>query len=135
MAYHVPPPTLPPSYTSSTTSMQSDLEGHDSHSEESSQPPASTHKRRPSVKMPGVLKRAMSSPNVRSLGSADSTGLPGDKKRNKLGYHRTAVACGKCGLFSQVTNANLVQDIAVEGRLGASQHMKIPMEDVRIAFG
>jgi hypothetical protein len=41
------------------------------------------------------IKRAMSSPNVRGLGSDGGAASALDKKRNKLGYHRTAVACGK----------------------------------------
>ncbi|KZF20875.1 hypothetical protein L228DRAFT_240605 [Xylona heveae TC161] len=47
---------------------------------------------------PTVLKRAVSTPNVRALASADSSSLPSsaDKRRNKLGYHRTSVACGHC---------------------------------------
>lgn len=43
----------------------------------------------------GPLKRAVSSPNVRGLGGDGTTLSAADKKRNKLGYHRTAVACGK----------------------------------------
>lgn len=42
------------------------------------------------------LKRAVSSPNVRGLGVDGIAMSAADKKRNKLGYHRTAVACGKC---------------------------------------
>ncbi|ROT36924.1 hypothetical protein SODALDRAFT_325490 [Sodiomyces alkalinus F11] len=46
------------------------------------------------------LKRSVSSPNVRPHPSNASDhhqiGLPGDKKKNKLGYHRTSVACGHC---------------------------------------
>ena len=54
----------------------------------------SSNRRRSSTKVPG-LKRAVSSPNVRGEASGESMPLsPLDKKRNKLGYHRTAVACG-----------------------------------------
>ncbi|KAL2756246.1 hypothetical protein ACRALDRAFT_2027820 [Sodiomyces alcalophilus JCM 7366] len=46
------------------------------------------------------LKRSVSSPNVRPHSSNASEhhqiGLPGEKKKNKLGYHRTSVACGHC---------------------------------------
>ncbi|WQF78269.1 Putative zn(2)Cys(6) fungal-type DNA-binding domain-containing protein [Colletotrichum destructivum] len=46
------------------------------------------------------LKRSMSTPNVRprqaNASDPNQSGLPGDKKRNKLGYHRTSVACGHC---------------------------------------
>jgi hypothetical protein len=56
-----------------------------------------TARRRPSVKggLPGIMKRAVSSPNVRDLANIDTSGISSaEKKRNKLGYHRTAVACG-----------------------------------------
>ncbi|KDN62247.1 hypothetical protein CSUB01_02476 [Colletotrichum sublineola] len=43
------------------------------------------------------LRRSMSTPNVRprqtSTSDANQSGLASDKKRNKLGYHRTSVAC------------------------------------------
>ncbi|KAK2006893.1 hypothetical protein LZ32DRAFT_543045 [Colletotrichum eremochloae] len=46
------------------------------------------------------LRRSMSTPNVRprqtSTSDANQSGLASDKKRNKLGYHRTSVACGHC---------------------------------------
>lgn len=43
------------------------------------------------------IKRSMSTPNVRGQASADAAALAlsADKRRNKLGYHRTSVACGK----------------------------------------
>lgn len=43
------------------------------------------------------IKRAMSTPNVRGHATTDATSsaLSADKRRNKLGYHRTSVACGK----------------------------------------
>ena len=43
------------------------------------------------------LKRSMSIPNVGSQPTAQdhAMGMPGEKRRNKLGYHRTSVACGK----------------------------------------
>lgn len=40
------------------------------------------------------IKRAMSSPNVRGLSGDGGAVSAADKKRSKLGYHRTAVACG-----------------------------------------
>ena len=60
--------------------------------------PATTYalannRRKSSLKMPGLLKRAVSSPNVGSLALEDTMSMS-EKKRNKLGYHRTAVACG-----------------------------------------
>ena len=44
------------------------------------------------------IKRSLSTPNVRSQQNASEhvpMGMPGEKRRNKLGYHRTSVACGK----------------------------------------
>ncbi|KAH8657503.1 hypothetical protein BGZ60DRAFT_383685 [Tricladium varicosporioides] len=41
------------------------------------------------------IKRSMSTPNVRGQATAEAAALA-DKRRNKLGYHRTSVACGHC---------------------------------------
>jgi hypothetical protein len=61
-------------------------------------PPSATlpnDRRRSSSKMPG-LKRAFSSPNMITSTTEDNVAMSAlDKKRNKLGYHRTAVACGR----------------------------------------
>lgn len=42
-------------------------------------------------------KRSMSTPNIRTSGNTDAAALAlvNEKRRNKLGYHRTSVACGK----------------------------------------
>ena len=61
--------------------------------------PGNVHRRRRSTKgtMPAIIKRSASTPNVRGLASTDSVGTSlADKRRNKLGYHRTSVACGEC---------------------------------------
>jgi hypothetical protein len=53
--------------------------------------------RRESLSKAFRLKRSQSTPNVRPQGTNDSNhdlGLAGEKRRNKLGYHRTSVACG-----------------------------------------
>lgn len=45
-----------------------------------------------------VIKRSASTPNVRGLAAAEAAGLAmsaAEKRRNKLGYHRTSVACGE----------------------------------------
>lgn len=39
------------------------------------------------------IKRSVSTPNVRS--QQNTPDMSGDKRRNKLGYHRTSVACGR----------------------------------------
>lgn len=48
-------------------------------------------------KAPADLRRSASTPHLRGPPPGDSGPLsPGsDKRRNKLGYHRTSVACGK----------------------------------------
>jgi hypothetical protein len=60
--------------------------------------PASSKKRRPSKsKVPGELRRSTSTPHMRNLALGNSGELSptSNKPRNKLGYHRTSVACGK----------------------------------------
>lgn len=56
--------------------------------------------RRESLSKAMKLKRSMSTPNVRPGQTppdhaAAAAALQADKRRNKLGYHRTSVACGK----------------------------------------
>ncbi|MCJ1467226.1 hypothetical protein MMC07_005849 [Pseudocyphellaria aurata] len=56
--------------------------------------PMSAHRRRKTAKHAvSTLKRSASTPNVRGGESGMSVA---DKRRNKLGYHRTSVACGMC---------------------------------------
>lgn len=44
---------------------------------------------------PFTMKRAASTPNVRSMAGAEALAVSvAEKRRNKLGYHRTSVACG-----------------------------------------
>lgn len=40
------------------------------------------------------LKRSASTPNVRGFANGDAGMTLAEKRRNKLGYHRTSVACG-----------------------------------------
>lgn len=54
-------------------------------------------RRRPSKSVSGIsLKRSASTPTVRGVsGQTDMPlSLSAEKRRNKLGYHRTSVACG-----------------------------------------
>lgn len=46
--------------------------------------------------MSSSLKRSASTPNVRGLIATEHGLSMADKRRNKLGYHRTSVACGRC---------------------------------------
>lgn len=58
----------------------------------------STRKRRSSkIKMPSELRRSSSTPHMRhlALGASGELSPTSNKPRNKLGYHRTSVACGK----------------------------------------
>lgn len=73
--------------------------------------PAATHGRRRSSKgmAPAIVKRSASTPNVRGLAAVDAAGLSmsaAEKRRNKLGYHRTSVACGK--FFQQLRHFELI---------------------------
>lgn len=56
-------------------------------------------RRRDSFSKEFKLKRSVSTPNVRPQGTNEvdqgSSGVPKEKRRNKLGYHRTPIACGK----------------------------------------
>lgn len=60
-------------------------------------PQQSSKKRRSSKsKVPGELRRSTSTPHMRNLALAQPGELSptSNKARNKLGYHRTSVACG-----------------------------------------
>ncbi|KAJ9626629.1 hypothetical protein H2204_010017 [Knufia peltigerae] len=46
--------------------------------------------------MPGMVSRTNSFPGTQEMSVEGQALSPSDKKRNKLGYHRTAVACGHC---------------------------------------
>ncbi|KAI1126105.1 hypothetical protein F5Y10DRAFT_217668 [Nemania abortiva] len=67
-------------------------------------PPPATHtplaKRRESLSKALKLRRSHSTPNVAQQGmnepDTEFHGLPGEKKRNRLGYARTNMACGNC---------------------------------------
>ncbi|KAI1295829.1 hypothetical protein F5Y03DRAFT_399170 [Xylaria venustula] len=70
----------------------------------SAYPPPATHsplaRRRESMSKALKLRRSHSTPNVRPQGmnepDTESLGLSGEKKRNRLGYARTNMACGNC---------------------------------------
>lgn len=48
-------------------------------------------------KTSSIIRRSASTPHMRNmaLGTTSELSPTGDKRRNKLGYHRTSVACGK----------------------------------------
>ncbi|KAI1103960.1 hypothetical protein F4804DRAFT_342147 [Jackrogersella minutella] len=95
MSYQYPPPQEVPElgvsqagYTGSHTT--STLESHQ----------ILPIRRRGSLSQEHKLKRSVSTPNVRSQGTneVDSgpLGLSNEKRRNRLGYHRTPIACKHC---------------------------------------
>lgn len=100
MAYQYP---LPSSGTDSVADM---IPSYHHLPGEHSQPnsPALNKPSSPSMKNRGAatksakIKRSMSTPNVRGQATADAAALAlsAEKRRNKLGYHRTSVACGHC---------------------------------------
>ncbi|KAL9124902.1 MAG: hypothetical protein Q9217_005822 [Psora testacea] len=47
-------------------------------------------------KSTSALKRSASTPNVRAHNSGDAGMTLAEKRRNKLGYHRTSIACSHC---------------------------------------
>jgi hypothetical protein len=57
---------------------------------------ASKKRRSSKSKVPGELRRSTSTPHMRNLALGNSGDLSptSNKPRNKLGYHRTSVACG-----------------------------------------
>jgi hypothetical protein len=110
------------------------------HSIESQQ--LSAKKRRSSKsKVPGELRRTSSTPHMRNLALGNSGELSptSNKPRNKLGYHRTSVACGKrdqlraCFMYRN-TNEQL-QDIVDAERFGVFLLRKTPKVVVQIASG
>lgn len=58
----------------------------------------SSKKRGPPKGKAPEIRRSVSTPHMRNLALANSGELSptADKRRNKLGYHRTSVACGHC---------------------------------------
>lgn len=89
----IPPPGYMPSYgiPQPATSPMDMRPGQES--------PMSLKDRKDSLSQASLkkIKRSLSTPNVRSQqNSSDSVsmGMSSEKRRNKLGYHRTSVACG-----------------------------------------
>ena len=78
----------------SSLDFKNTFSGPDSTSQ--TQQPLNKKRRSSKSKVPGDLRRSTSTPHMRNL----ALGTPGDlsptsnKARNKLGYHRTSVACG-----------------------------------------
>lgn len=81
---------------SPTTSLdfKNTFTGPDSISQTQQQP--SKKRRSSKSKIPGELRRSTSTPHMRNLalGTSGELSPTSNKARNKLGYHRTSVACG-----------------------------------------
>ncbi|XXG98333.1 Cell surface superoxide dismutase [Cu-Zn] 4 [Hypoxylon texense] len=95
MSYQYPPPRDDPERGASQASyMGSHLTPITSTPEGTQMSPA---RRRDSFSKEFKLKRSVSTPNVRPQGTNEvdqgSSGVPKEKRRNKLGYHRTPIAC------------------------------------------
>jgi hypothetical protein len=62
--------------------------------------PSAKKRRSSKSKVPGELRRTSSTPHMRNLALGNSGELSptSNKARNKLGYHRTSVACGELDL-------------------------------------
>ncbi|KAH8179906.1 hypothetical protein LIA77_01425 [Sarocladium implicatum] len=73
-----------------------------------------------------ALRRSFSTPTAVPYSSSPhdqvQLGLAGEKKRNKLGYHRTSVACGNCRKrkIRCVTDVNDKQGRSLDGRATTS---------------
>lgn len=99
MAYQYP---LPSSGMDSPSNMIPSLD-HLPLEEEPASPPAlakpasPTNRPNSAPSKAAKVKRSISTPNVRGQATADAAALAlsAEKKRNKLGYHRTSVACGE----------------------------------------
>jgi hypothetical protein len=73
----------------------------------------SSKKRRSSKsKVPGELRRSTSTPHMRNLALGNSGDLSptSNKPRNKLGYHRTSVACGRLNVLQSCRRLALLTD-------------------------
>jgi len=102
MAYQYPMGTSGLESSSNMIPSYHNLPQEDAHPDS----PAHAMPSSPGSKNPGALtivksakiKRSMSTPNVRGQSSADAAALAlsAERRKNKLGYHRTAVACGHC---------------------------------------
>lgn len=88
------------------------------------------------MNMPGLVRQDSLSPHSHNM-SADAPPLsPAGQKRNKLGYHRTAVACGQtpCSCLPNLL-VNNIQAIAAGEKFAAFLPLKIRVADARIVYG
>ncbi|KAL1648127.1 hypothetical protein SLS58_002454 [Diplodia intermedia] len=92
-------PSAPVSGTAVAQPSAQQLDGHDLQPAYPSSTAKTLHdKRRHSRgKIHPQIKRSSSTPHMRALALGESSPISpnSDKRRNKLGYHRTSVACGR----------------------------------------
>ena len=147
MAFHPPSHSAgvgaPVAETTSTPSPADRLEFNSTLTGQASipqpQPQSSKRRRSSKSKVPGELRRSTSTPHMRSLtlGASGELSPTSNKARNKLGYHRTSVACGKrvqTSCACRITNVN-GQGTADEGRYDVCSLPMIKQVAVPIAFG
>lgn len=85
-------------------------------------------KRKASKSRPNDLRRSASTPHLGKVGQPDIGVLSptNDKKRNKLGYHRSSIACSESqpstNLRRGIAALTLNQAIAEDGRFAARCH-------------
>ncbi|KAI1457985.1 hypothetical protein F4805DRAFT_467052 [Annulohypoxylon moriforme] len=98
MSYqYAPPQEIPELGASQTGYMGSHLAPMGSNLESNQFPPT---RRRESLSKESKLKRSVSTPNVRPQGTNEADpgtlGPSNERRRNRLGYHRTPIACQHC---------------------------------------
>jgi hypothetical protein len=131
MSYHPmvqsPASAFPVPETTTCTSAEDPSEyysQHPDHHHETSPHQQLLKKRRASKDKTSIIRRSSSTPHMRNmaLGTTSELSPTGDKRRNKLGYHRTSVACGKkkSSRKPPLPLTCVTQDIAADGRLGVS---------------
>lgn len=80
-------------------------------------------------------QRSFSTPDGMSMADQPPPMTPGEKKRNKLGYHRTSVACSKYHTKNHLLVSVLTpQATVVDARSDVSQQPMMPRVVVRAAF-
>lgn len=98
MAYQCPPPMSALDPSSAMMHHHGLSEYPQTYSPSDSSPAATKHRTSSMASSKSSkMKRSISTPNVRGQATADAAALAlsAEKRRNKLGYHRTSVACGE----------------------------------------
>lgn len=104
-------PTFPVPETTTLSGREGQFEYISALSGQASDPasqPASKKRRSSKDRASTSIRRSSSTPHMRNLalGTTGDLSPTGDKRRNKLGYHRTSVACGKKAAPPCILSAN-----------------------------